>query len=83
MSSIEREMEHACFQDWTPGKAVGPVTEIRVSEGREGSEGSVLNSVFGLLSLSSEESHVCRWREIRWKRAFEIGIGDMGSGVIA
>lgn len=76
-------MEHACFQDWIPGKAVALVTEIRESEGREGCEGSVLNSVFDLLSLSSEGPHVCRWREIGWKRAFEVGIGDTGSGVIA
>lgn len=75
MSSTEREVERACFQDWIPGKAVALVTEIRESEGREGCEGSVLNSVFDLLSLSSEGPHVCRWRE--------IGIGDTGSGVIA
>lgn len=64
LSSTEREVERACFQDW-----------IRELEGREGCEGSVLNSVFDLLSLSSEGPHVCRWRE--------IGTGDTGSGVIA
>lgn len=55
---------------------------MRESKGREGCEGSVLNSVLGLLSLSSGGPCVCGWREIRWKLAFEAGVGDTGSGVI-
>lgn len=62
-------------------KAVGLATEIRDAKGREDCEKSVLSSVCGLLSLSSGGPHVYRWREIRWKRAFEVVIGDTGLGV--